>query len=527
MPKKTVALFILDGFGYSETSTSNAIKLANSPTWDALWADHPHTLIQTSGLAVGLPDGQMGNSEVGHMNLGAGRIVYQNFTRISKSIQDGDFFENTALVSAVGKAVTNDKAVHILGLLSPGGVHSHEDHIIAMIDLAVERGAKKVYLHAFLDGRDTPPRSAMASLEKISAKFKACFGEQGDSVASHSSAGEGYIASMIGRYYAMDRDNRWERVQLAYDLLTQGRATNVVSDAVSGLELTYAQDFDDEFCPATSIQPKGHAAIIDDGDAVIFMNFRPDRARELTRALIEKKVAPGLDQSVQPELAELVTLTQYAATIDTPCAFEPIGLTNTLGEYLAANQKTQLRIAETEKYAHVTFFFNGGVESEFEGETRLLVPSPDVATYDLKPEMSAPEVTERLVEAIHSGKFDLIVCNYANGDMVGHTGKMAAAIKAVEVLDACLKRVTDAILEVDGCCLITADHGNVEQMIDTTTGGPLTSHTNGPVPLVYLAKDDANKSLRSGRLCDIAPTLLNMLTLAQPEQMTGENLLSE
>ena len=522
MAKKTVALFILDGFGYSETSTSNAIEAANSPTWDALWANHPHALIQTSGLAVGLPDGQMGNSEVGHMNLGAGRIVYQNFTRISKSIKDGDFFENIALNSAVDKAVTGDKAVHILGLLSPGGVHSHEDHIVAMIDLAVQRGAKKVYVHAFLDGRDTPPRSARPSLEKISTKFKECFGEH-----SQSPTGEGYIASMIGRYYAMDRDNRWERVQLAYDLLTQGKATNTASDAISGLELAYGQDFDDEFCPATSIQANGRTAVIDDGDAVIFMNFRPDRARELTRALIEKNVAAGLDQSIQPELSELVTLTQYASTIDTPCAFAPIGLTNTLGEYLAANQKTQLRIAETEKYAHVTFFFNGGVESEFEGETRLLIPSPNVATYDLKPEMSAPEVTDNLVEAIHSGKFDLIICNYANGDMVGHTGKMDAAIKAVEVLDTCLKRVTDAILEVDGACLITADHGNVEQMVDANTGGPLTSHTNGPVPLVYVAKNDTNKTLKAGRLCDIAPTLLNILKLSQPQEMTGENLLSE
>lgn len=526
MAKKTVALFILDGFGYSETSTSNAIEAANSPTWDALWANYPHALVQTSGLAVGLPDGQMGNSEVGHMNLGAGRIVYQNFTRISKSIKDGDFFENTVLNSAVDKAVTGDKAVHILGLLSPGGVHSHEDHIVAMIDLAVQRGATKVYLHAFLDGRDTPPRSAMASLEKITAKFNACFGDHNQSALGHSSLDEGYIASIIGRYYAMDRDNRWERVQLAYDLLTQGTATITATDAVNGLEQAYAQNFDDEFCPATSIQPNGHPVVIRDGDAVIFMNFRPDRARELTRALIEKNVAAELDQSIQPKLSELVTLTQYASTIDTPCAFPPIGLTNTLGEYLAANQKTQLRIAETEKYAHVTFFFNGGVEDEFEGETRLLIPSPNVATYDLKPEMSAPEVTDRLVEAIHSGKFDLIVCNYANGDMVGHTGKMDAAVKAVEVLDACLKRVTDAILAVNGSCLITADHGNVEQMVDIATGGPLTSHTNGPVPLVYVANNDADKSLKAGRLCDIAPTLLGMLALDQPPEMSGENLLS-
>jgi 2,3-bisphosphoglycerate-independent phosphoglycerate mutase len=521
MAKKTVALIILDGFGYSETSTSNAIEAANSPTWDSLWDNNPHTLIKTSGLAVGLPDGQMGNSEVGHMNLGAGRIVYQNFTRISKSIKDGDFFENIALNLAVDKAVGLGKAVHLLGLLSPGGVHSHEDHIVAMIDLAVKRGATKVYVHAFLDGRDTPPRSAKPSLEKISAKFKECFGEPSD-----SRKGEGYIASMIGRYYAMDRDNRWERVQLAYDLLTQGKSSNTSNDALSGLELAYRQDLDDEFCPATSIQPNGKAAVISDGDAVIFMNFRPDRARELTRALIEKSVDEGLDQTIQPTLSSLVTLTQYASTIDTPCAYAPIGLNNTLGEYLADNQKTQLRIAETEKYAHVTFFFNGGVESEFVGEKRILIPSPDVATYDLKPEMSAPEVTDNLVEAITSGEFDLIICNYANGDMVGHTGKMDAAIKAVETLDTCLQRVTDAILSVDGACLITADHGNVELMVDPKTGGPVTSHTNGPVPLVYIANNGAHKTLTEGRLCDIAPTLLGMLDLSKPAEMTGENLLS-
>jgi 2,3-bisphosphoglycerate-independent phosphoglycerate mutase len=516
MAKKTVALFILDGFGYSKTSTSNAIEAANSPTWDSLWNNHPHTLIQTSGLAVGLPDGQMGNSEVGHMNLGAGRIVYQNFTRISKSIEDGDFYENIALTSAVDKAIKAQKAVHILGLLSAGGVHSHEDHIVAMIDLAVKRGAKKVYVHAFLDGRDTPPRSAQSSLTKISSKFNQCFSTQG----------EGYIASMIGRYYAMDRDNRWNRVQQAYDLLTQGKAINTTNDAIVGLELAYGQDLDDEFCPATSIQPNGKAAVISDGDAVIFMNFRPDRARELTRAFVEKNVDKNLDQSIQPKLADFVTLTEYASTIDTPCAFSPTSLKNTLGEHLAANHKTQLRIAETEKYAHVTFFFNGGAESELEGETRILISSPDVATYDLKPEMSAPEVTDKLVEAIHSGEFDMIICNYANGDMVGHTGKMDAAIKAVEALDICLKRITDAILEVDGACLITADHGNVEQMVNTETGGPLTSHTNGPVPLVYIANNDGNKTLKEGRLCDIAPTLLGMLSLSQPQEMTGKNLLS-
>ena len=511
MGKKTVALFILDGFGYSETSQSNAIETANCPTWDHLWANYPSSLIQTSGLAVGLPDGQMGNSEVGHMNLGAGRIVYQNFTKIDKAIEDGDFFENSALTEAVDNATANDKAVHILGLLSPGGVHSHEDQIIAMIELAAKRGAKKVYFHAFLDGRDTPPRSAKASIEKVVETFE--------------KLNVGHLASLIGRYYAMDRDNRWERVQEAYDLLTQGKAVNTVDNAIAGLETAYAQDKDDEFCPATSIQANGSAATINDGDSVIFMNFRPDRARELTRALIQDDLESTLDRSVRPAVGNFVMLTEYAADIHTPCAYPPAKLSNTLGEYLANNNKTQLRIAETEKYAHVTFFFSGGVESEYSGEERILIPSPDVATYDLQPEMSAHEVTDRLVEAIESGDYDAIICNYANGDMVGHTGKMDAAVKAVETLDICLKRVTDAILKVNGECLITADHGNVELMVDPATGGPVTSHTNGPVPLVHVSNQGKERQLKSGKLSDIAPTLLSMLDMESPEEMTGENLL--
>ncbi len=510
MSKKTVALFILDGFGYSETSQSNAIEAANTPTWDHLWANYPHALVKTSGLAVGLPDGQMGNSEVGHMNLGAGRVVYQNFTRISKAVDDGDFFTNPALTGAVDKAVSQNKAVHIMGLLSPGGVHSHEDHIVAMIELAAKRGANAIYVHAFLDGRDTPPRSAKSSLEKIEACCKA--------------TGKGYIASMIGRYYAMDRDNRWERVQEAYDLLVQGKAKNTVESALAGLELAYEQNKDDEFCPATSVQPEGKVATIEDGDTVIFMNFRPDRARELTRALIDDSLESTLDRSIRPTLSEFVMLTEYAADINTTCAYPPEALHNTLGEYLANSGKTQLRIAETEKYPHVTFFFNGGQEKEFAGETRILIPSPQVATYDLQPEMSAPEVTENLVKAIKSGDYDLIVCNYANGDMVGHTGKMDAAIKAVEVLDNCLKAVTEAILEVDGQCLITADHGNVELMVDPETGAPVTSHTNGPVPLVYVA-NNTETTLNAGRLCDIAPTLLAMLSMEKPDEMTGQSLL--
>lgn len=511
MSKKTTALFILDGFGYSETSQSNAIEKANSPTWDRLWNTYPKSLIKTSGLAVGLPDGQMGNSEVGHMNLGAGRIVYQNFTRISKAIEEGDFFENAVLANAVDAAVCDDNAVHILGLLSPGGVHSHEDHILAMMELAAKRGAKAVYVHAFLDGRDTPPRSAKESLEKVAAKFEAL--------------GVGHIASLVGRYYAMDRDNRWERVQEAYDVMVSGKANNVVKDALEGLALAYSQDKDDEFCPATSIQPAGEAVTINDGDAVIFMNFRPDRARELSRALIQDDLDSTLDRSVRPSLSAFVTLTEYASDMPAKCAYPPESLTNTLGEIMAKESKTQLRIAETEKYAHVTFFFNGGIEDEFAGEKRILIQSPDVATYDLQPEMSAPEVTDNLVEAIESGEYDLIVCNYANGDMVGHTGNMDASIKAVEALDACLQRVTDALIKSGGQCLITADHGNCELMVDPETGGPVTSHTNGPVPLVLVGNNEG-MALNDGRLCDIAPTLLAMMGLEKPAEMTGESLLS-
>ncbi len=380
-----------------------------------------------------------------------------------------------------------------------------------MIEMAAKRGAKKVYLHAFLDGRDTPPRSAKAPIEKV--------------VATFNKLKVGHLASMIGRYYALDRDNRWERVQAAYDLLTQAKAENTVSDALAGLELAYEQDKDDEFCPATSIQPDGEAVSINDGDSVIFMNFRPDRARELTRALVQDDLDSTLDRSIYPKLGNFTMLTEYASDINVPCAFPPETLTNTLGEYLANNGKTQLRIAETEKYAHVTFFFSGGREEEYTGEKRILIPSPDVATYDLQPEMSAPEVTDNLVAAIESGEYDAIICNYANGDMVGHTGKMDAAVKAVEALDVCLKRVTDAILKVDGECLITADHGNVELMIDPITGGAVTSHTNGPVPLVHVSNKGQAVSLEEGKLSDIAPTLLNMLEMEQPEEMTGKNLL--
>ena len=509
---KSAILLILDGFGYSETSQSNAIEKADSPVWDRLWREYPHTLIQTSGMAVGLPDGQMGNSEVGHMNIGAGRIVYQSLTRVTKAISDGDFFANEALVGTVDKAVENGKAVHILGLLSPGGVHSHEDHLHAMVDLAVKQGASKVYVHAFLDGRDTPPRSALPSIEKLEAKLE--------------KLGVGGIISLIGRYYAMDRDNRWERVQVAYDLLTRGVADIVASTPMDALHAAYEQNKDDEFCPAASVRADStDPIVIEDGDAVVFMNFRPDRARELARALIQKDLECDLDRTVMPQLSGFVSLTEYAADIPCAVAYPPEELSNTLGEVIANHGAKQLRIAETEKYAHVTFFFNGGQEAEFNGETRVLVPSPKVATYDLQPEMSAPEVTEKLVAAIKSEEFDLVVCNYANGDMVGHTGVMDAAIKAVEALDTALDKVTAAALDVDAEVLITADHGNVELMVDPKTGGAVTSHTVFPVPLVYVSNDHWDASLKEGSLADLAPTLLDILKIEQPAEMTGRSLI--
>ena len=509
--KPTMALIILDGWGHREELESNAIKQAHTPFWDKLWSECPHTLIHTSGMAVGLPEGQMGNSEVGHMNLGAGRIVYQNFTRIAKDIEDGSFDENPALVNAVDKAREQGKAVHIMGLLSPGGVHSHEDHIEAMIKMAAKRGADKIYVHAFLDGRDTPPRSAQASLEKIDTLLK--------------SLKAGRIASIIGRYFAMDRDNRWDRVEKAYNLLTLGEAAHRFADPVSALQAAYTRNEDDEFVDATLIQAATDTpAAIEDGDSVIFMNFRADRAREITRCFVE----PGFKDFPRkkvPALSDFVMLTEYADDIKTSCAYPPGTLENSLGEYISGLNKTQLRIAETEKYAHVTFFFSGGREAEFDGESRILIPSPNVATYDLKPEMSAPEVTDKLVEAIENGSYDVIICNYANGDMVGHTGKFDAAVKAAECLDQCLARVIGAIRKTGSQCLITADHGNAEQMNDVDSGQAHTSHTTLPVPLVYIG-EQAIGLKDNGRLSDVAPSLLDLMSLPAPKEMSGTSLIS-
>ncbi|ROR98875.1 phosphoglycerate mutase [Sinobacterium caligoides] len=508
--KKTpIALIILDGWGHREASDHNAIAHANTPYWDQLVATRPHSLISASGADVGLPAGQMGNSEVGHMSLGAGRIVHQNISKIDHAIDSGEFNDNTALVNAVDSAIASGGAVHLMGLLSSGGVHSHERHIQAMIKLAAQRGAKRVYLHAFLDGRDTPPRSAeqpLASIDKLFDELNC-----------------GRTASIIGRYFAMDRDNRWDRIEQAYRLLTEGEAKFSYADSLDGLQAAYLRDENDEFVSASVIRAEGQeCAAITDGDSVIFMNFRADRARELSRAFVDREF-DGFTRRQAPALADFVMLTEYADSIAAHCAFPPQSLDNVLGDYLAQQNKTQLRIAETEKYAHVTFFFSGGREAEFDGETRTLINSPDVATYDLKPEMSAPEVTEQLVAAIEGGAYDVIICNYANGDMVGHTGVFEAAIKAAETIDASVKAVTEAIERVGGQCLITADHGNCEQMFDADSGQLHTQHTTELVPFIYVGPKPVQLQ-SGGRLCDVAPTLLALMGLEQPAEMSGVSL---
>ncbi len=512
-PKKTLVLLILDGFGHSENPKYNAVAAAKSPVWDKLWHQGPKTLIHTSGMAVGLPEGQMGNSEVGHMTLGAGRVVYQNFTRISKAIEDGDFSNNPAYVQAIDRAVSKGKAVHILGLLSPGGVHSHENHIHAMVEMAAGRGARAIYVHAFLDGRDTPPRSAEASLHKMETKL--------------SATGSGRIASICGRFYAMDRDQRWDRVRAAYDLLTLGRTQYTADSALAGLKAAYERGENDEFVMPTWLTnsvDSSDKGTIDDGDSVIFMNFRPDRARQLTRAFVDTEFN-GFEREKCPHLADFVMSTEYSADIKASCAYPPQILINSFGDYLAKLGKTQLRIAETEKYAHVTFFFSGGQEALYPGEDRILIPSPKVQTYDQKPEMSAYEVTDKLVEAIESNKYDTIICNYANCDQVGHTGVFDASVKAVEAVDNCLKRVFTALENVGGEALVTADHGNVEEMFDQRSGQPHTQHTTLPVPFVYVGKRRITLK-DNGSLADVAPTMLALLGLPQPQEMTGRSLAS-
>lgn len=507
---RPVVLLILDGWGYREAREYNAVANANTPFWDELWSTRPHTLIHASEAAVGLPTNQMGNSEVGHLNLGAGRVIYQEYTRINRAISSGAFFSNKTLTDAVDEAIASDKAVHILGLLSPGGVHSHEDHLHAMAELAIKRGAR-TYLHAFLDGRDTPPQSAESSIRDMEHKF--------------AELGQNGFASVIGRHYAMDRDHRWPRIQAAYDLITDGKGEFCAASATEALEMAYARGETDEFVQATSIRAPGDGPVrIEDGDIVVFMNFRSDRARQITRPFIEPDF-DAFERSRPLHLGRFVSLTEYNSEFDVPVAFPPERPKNVFGAYLCKLGKRQLRIAETEKYAHVTFFFNGGVEAPFEGERRILVPSPtDVATYNLKPEMNAPELTRQLVEAIKSDTFDAIICNYANPDMVGHTGDFDATVKAIETLDGCLKQVCGALIEAGGEALITADHGNAEMMFDPETNQPHTAHTTNPVPLIYIGREAT--MAKRGALEDVAPTLLTMMGLEIPEEMSGHSLVN-
>ncbi|MCB5188501.1 2,3-bisphosphoglycerate-independent phosphoglycerate mutase [Methylobacillus caricis] len=506
-------LVILDGFGYREDSQDNAIALANTPNWDRLWHDYPHTLINASETFVGLPNGQMGNSEVGHLNIGAGRVVFQDFERINRSITSGEYFQNPVLLEAVGKAKANGKAVHILGLVSDGGVHSHQDHIHATIEMAVRSGVEKVYVHAFLDGRDTPPISAKPYLHKLE---DAC-----------ARIGGGKVVSICGRFYAMDRDKRWPRVEAAYNLITDGEGEFTASSAIAGLEAAYAREEKDEFVKATAIVAPGSAPVkMEDGDVIIFVNFRSDRARQLTHALLDPDFE-GFNRRRQPQLAGFYTLTLYdkAETRAKPI-FAPVEIRNTFGEYVANQGLTQLRIAETEKYPHVTFFFNGGEEQVFAGEDRILVPSPKVATYDLQPEMSAFELTDKLEAAILSGKYDAIICNYANCDMVGHSGDIDASIKAVETIDTCINRIVKAMESIGGQMIITADHGNVEMMRDYENNQPHTQHTTNLVPLVFVGRAASLAVPGTGSLCDLAPSLLAMMGLPQPQEMTGKSLVS-
>lgn len=503
-------MIILDGYGYTTKMEGNAVALAPSPNLDAFYENNPHTHITASGLGVGLPEGQMGNSEVGHLNLGAGRIVYQELTRITKSIEDGDFFTNEALLKGVKNAKDNNSAFHVMGLVSDGGVHSHINHLFGVLELAKREGLDKVYVHCFMDGRDTAPTSGLGFIKELEAKM--------------AELGVGEIASVSGRYYAMDRDNRWERVQKAYDAVALGKG-EVADSAEAAMEASYAADVTDEFVVPTVIKgAEGRG--VQANDTILFFNFRPDRARELSRAFIEKDF-DGFDRERGYIPVCYITMTQYDASFEgIEIAFKPETVTNTLGEYLSANGVPQLRIAETEKYAHVTYFFNGGIEKQYPGEDRILVPSPHVATYDLKPEMSAYEVTDKVLEAIASDKYKVIILNYANTDMVGHTGVLEAAEKAVTTVDECSKKVIDAVLAKGGNVILTADHGNAEKMIDYDTKKPWTAHTTNPVECVIAGVGDVE--LRDGgRLADIAPTILDLIDMPVPKEMTGTSLIKK
>ena len=512
MEKKTTVLMILDGFGLNDKAEGNAVKLAKTPVLDGLMQKYPFVEGYASGLDVGLPAGQMGNSEVGHLNMGAGRVVYQELTRITKAIEDGDFFENPTLLEAVEHCKKNNSALHLYGLLSDGGVHSHNTHLYALLQLAKRNDLEKVYVHVFLDGRDTPPTSGAEYAAQLEEKMR--------------EIGVGKIATVMGRYYAMDRDNRWDRVELAYNALTTGEGVKG-TDAPAAVQASYDNDKTDEFVLPTVIEKDGQpTGVISDKDSVVFFNFRPDRAREITRAFCDDDFQ-GFERKARPQVT-FVCFTDYDDTIQNKqVAFHKVQLHNTFGEYLAAHNMTQARIAETEKYAHVTFFFNGGVEEPNKGEDRILVKSPKVATYDLQPEMSAPQVCEKLVDAIKSDKYDVIVINFANPDMVGHTGVQEAAIKAVETVDECVGKAVEALKEVDGQMFICADHGNAEQLIDYETGAPWTAHTTNPVPFILVNADPKYTLRENGCLADIVPTLIQLMGMEQPAEMTGKSLLVE
>ncbi len=508
MDKKLMMLMILDGFGINENEQGNAVKLSKTPNIDKLMKTCPTSTIYTSGLKVGLPEGQMGNSEVGHTNIGAGRIVYQELTKITKSIEDGDFFSNKEFNIAIENCKKYNSKLHIMGLVSDGGVHSHERHLYALLELAKRKDFENVYVHCFMDGRDTAPASGEGYIVKLEEKMK--------------EKGVGKIATLSGRFYSMDRDKRWQRIEKAYNAIVNGEGVKATS-AVQAIEASYQTETFDEFIePIVICNGETPIAKVEPHDSVIFFNYRPDRAREITRTFVDKEfkefeTRKDLDLCV-------VCMTPYDDTLENvEIAFKKEPLKNTFGEYISKNGLTQLRIAETEKYAHVTFFFNGGEEKQYKGEDRILVPSPKVETYDLKPEMSAHEVTTKVVDAINSKKYDSIILNFANPDMVGHTGNLDAAIKAVETIDECVGKVIEAINEVEGVALITADHGNCEQMIDYKTGEPFTSHTTNPVPLVLVGMDDVK--LKDGKLADLAPTMLDIMNLAKPEEMTGESLI--
>ena len=510
MRRKPMMLMILDGFGINENEKANAVKLANTPNIDKLIKTWPTTQIYTSGLSVGLPEGQMGNSEVGHTNIGAGRIVYQDLTRITKSIEDGDFFSIKEFNEAIENCKKHNTKLHIMGLLSDGGVHSHIRHLAALLEFAKRKDFEDVYIHCFMDGRDTPPASGEGYIVKLQDKMK--------------EKGVGKIASISGRFYSMDRDKRWERVSKAYNALVNGEGEKATSP-IKAIESSYQQEIFDEFVVPTVICNTNNepVATIQDNDSVIFFNFRPDRAREITRSLVDPEFA---EFETKPLHLYYVCFTQYDETIpNVHIAFKPETLKNTFGEYVSHKGLTQLRIAETEKYAHVTFFFNGGEEKQYIGEDRILVPSPKVETYDMQPEMSANQVTDKVVEAIEADKYDCIILNYANPDMVGHTGNLEAAIKAIETIDSCVARVVAAIQEKNGIILMTADHGNAEQMIDYKTGEPHTAHTTNPVSLVLIGVEGVK--LKEGKLADLAPTMLELMELPKPEEMTGESLIEK